>query len=61
MPGHEKRVDEGFYLHLEPTILKFEIIDGPPPDRENPEYPLARRELRDRAFIVWQEVTCAVR
>ena len=48
MPGHDKRVDEDFSLHLEPTVIKFEIIDGPPPDRENPEYPLARR-IRLRA------------
>ena len=54
MPGHEKRVDEGFYLHLEPTILKFEIIDGPPPDRENPEYPHWRRiRLRAEQLQQW--------
>ena len=54
MPGHDKRVDEGFFLHLEPTIIKFEIIDGPPPDRENPEYPLARRiRLRAKELQQW--------
>ena len=25
MPGHDKRADEGFFLHLEPTIIKFEM------------------------------------
>ena len=54
MSGHDKRVDEGFFLHLEPTIIKFEIIDGPPPDRENPEYPLARRiRLRAKELQQW--------
>ena len=54
MPGHDKRVDEGFFLHLEPTVIKFEIIDGPPPDRENPEYPLARRiRLRAKELQQW--------
>ena len=33
----------GFFLSHEPTILRFGRVDGPPPDRENPEYPLARR------------------
>ena len=42
------------FLHLEPTIIKFEIIDGPPPDRENPEYPLARRiRLRAKELQQW--------
>ena len=53
-PGHDKRVDEGFFLHLEPTIIKYEIVDGPPPDRENPEYPLARRiRLRAKELQQW--------
>ena len=54
MPGHDKGVDDDFFLHLEPTVIKFEIIDGPPPDRENPEYPLARRiRLRAKELQQW--------
>ena len=42
-PGHDSKVLADFFLSHEPTILRFESVDGPPPDRENPEYPLARR------------------
>ena len=42
-PGHDIKVSVGFFLSHEPTILRFGRVDGPPPDRENPEYPLARR------------------
>ena len=42
-PGHDIKVSVGFFLSHEPTILRLGRVDGPPPDRENPEYPLARR------------------
>ena len=42
-PGHDIKVSVGFFLSHEPIILRFGRVDGPPPDRENPEYPLARR------------------
>ena len=48
MPGHDKRVEPHWFLPLEPTILKYDVIDGPPPERINPEYPL-RHRIRSRA------------
>ena len=47
-PGHDKSVEPHWFLPLEPTIIKFDVIDGPPPERINPEYPL-RRRIRSRA------------
>ena len=48
MPGHDTRVEPHWFLQLEPTIIKHEVIDGPPPERINPEYPF-RRRIRSRA------------
>ena len=48
MPGHDKQVESHWFLPMEPTIIKYEVIDGPPPDRINLEYPL-QRHIRLRA------------
>ena len=42
-PGHDKKASLRFFYSDEPTILRSERIDGPPPSRKNPEYPLIRR------------------
>ena len=42
-PGHDKKASLRFFYSDEPTILLSERIDGPPPSRKNPEYPLIRR------------------
>ena len=38
-PGHDSKVSTGFFFSDEPTVLLHERVNGPPPDRENPEYP----------------------
>ena len=47
-PGHDTSINIDFFLHLEPTIIRFQVVDGTPPDRKNPEYPLERR-VREKA------------
>ena len=43
MPGHDSKVSTDFFITDEPTIVLHERVDGPPPHRKNPEYPLLRR------------------
>ena len=43
MPGHDSKVHTDFFLADEPTVVLHERVDGPPPHRKNPEYPLLRR------------------
>ena len=53
-PGHDAEVPLDFFLSHEPTILRFARTVGPPPDRENPEYPLAQRiRLRAERWREW--------
>ena len=42
-PGHDVNVSTDFFYADEPTIVLYERVDGPPPSRKNPEYPLLRR------------------
>ena len=42
-PGHDGKVYTDFFLADEPIIVLHGRIDGPPPSRKNPEYPLLRR------------------
>ena len=42
-PGHDKLVSRRFFLENGLTIIFHGTIDGPPPSRKNPEYPLPRR------------------
>lgn len=49
-PGHDARVSREFFYPDEPTVTHFQRVDGPPPTRKNPEYPLSRR-LRETADI----------
>ena len=50
-PGHDRSVQPHWFLHLDPTVIKYEVIEGPPPERINPEYPL-RRRVRLRAELL---------
>ena len=43
MPGHDSKVSTDFFFADEPTVVLHERLDGPPPSRKNPEYPLLRR------------------
>ena len=43
MPGHDSKVSTDFFFADEPTVVLHERLDGPPPSRKNPEYPLIRR------------------
>ena len=53
-PGHDIEVPVDFFLSHEPTILRLKRMDEPPPDRENPEYPLSRRiQLRAERWREW--------
>ena len=53
-PGHDIEVPVEFFLSHEPTILRLKTMDEPPPDRENPEYPLSRRiRLRVERWREW--------
>ena len=57
-PGHDSKVSTRFFFSDEPTVLLHERVDGPPPDRENPEYPLDRR-VRTKAeswrnLLIWR-------
>ena len=53
-PGHDIEVPVEFFLSHEPTILRLKTMNEPPPDRENPEYPLSRRiRLRVERWREW--------
>ena len=42
-PGHDRKVYTDFFLADVPTVLIYGRLDGPPPSRKNPEYPLLLR------------------
>ena len=53
-PGHDIEVPVEFFLSHEPTILRIVRMEGPPPDRDDPEYPLSRRiRLRAERWREW--------
>ena len=52
-PGHDVLVLRDFFYPDDPTITHFQKIEGPPPTRKNPEYPLSRR-IKETADI-WRE------
>ena len=54
-PGHDSKVPTSFFFSDKPTVLLHERLDGPPPDRKNPEYPLERR-VRTKAEA-WRTVS----
>ena len=58
MPGHDSKVSTNFFFADEPTVVLHERLDGPPPSRKNPEYPLLRRVRMKaeswRKFSIWR-------
>ena len=58
-PGHDSQVerDSDIFLVDVPTVLDHRRITGPPPDQENPEYPLSRRiRLRAEGWRRWSPI-----
>ena len=58
-PGHDSQVerDSDIFLVDVPTVLDHRRITGPPPDQENPEYPLSRRiRLRAEGWRRWRPI-----
>ena len=42
-PGHDIKASITTYFDKSPTVIRLAPIDGPPSDRQNPEYPIRRR------------------
>ena len=52
-PGHDIKAPISFFYADNPTIIRAEVVGGPPPSRKNPKWPLNRR-IREKADA-WRE------